>query len=152
MLKELTDPLTIEIIIKLGLAIIFGGIIGYERQQSQKAAGFRTITLICMGATLYTIVGKTVAHPDALGRVIGQIVTGIGFLGAGTIMKLNAENTRHSIGGLTTAATIWFVAGVGVCIGLSLYLHALIGTVYAFLILEFSKYKHRINKIIKKKL
>jgi len=150
MLQEiLTDTSVLEVIAKLGLALILGGIIGYERQRSQKAAGLRTNILICMGSTLFALIASHFENQDSLARVIGQIVTGIGFLGAGTIMKLGDANTPKSIGGLTTAATIWFNAGVGVCVGIGLYMHAFVATIYAFIVLEFARWKEPLKKFFR---
>ncbi len=108
--------------VKVMSAIICGGLIGLEREIKNKPAGIKTNILICLGAALYTIisilipgdaatVGTTAMKGDP-GRIAAQIVSGIGFLGAGAIMQ-----SRASIHGLTTAATIWIVAAIGVCIG-----------------------------------
>ncbi|OWY24710.1 MgtC/SapB family protein [Sphingobacteriales bacterium UPWRP_1] len=100
-----------EDIIKLGAAIVAGAIIGTEREYRNKTAGFRTITLICFASCLFTILSLKIgsSSPD---RIAANIVTGIGFLGAGAIFK---EENR--IGGLTTAATIWVSAAIGMCLG-----------------------------------
>ena len=99
--------------IKLGLALLVGGIIGLEREYQYKAAGFRTIILITLGSTLYTLFSISMAGTtDSPTRIASNIVTGIGFLGAGTILR---EGGR--IGGLTTAATIWLAAALGMGIG-----------------------------------
>ncbi len=105
------------ILIRSGAAIVCGGIIGIERERRGKAAGFRTNTLICLGSAIYVFasdllflrMGITNTDPT---RIAAQIVTGIGFLGAGTIIQ-----SRGTVTGLTTAATIWVVAGIGVLIG-----------------------------------
>lgn len=96
-------------ILKLFLAILLGGAIGLERELHHKAAGFRTITLICMGAALFTILSIRI---EGAGRIAANIVTGIGFLGAGVILH---ETNR--IKGLTTAAAIWLSAGLGMGVG-----------------------------------
>ena len=98
--------------IKLGVAVLAGGVIGLEREYQYKAAGFRTIILITVGSTLYTIFSVTLGGPSEYTRVASNIVTGIGFLGAGTILR-----ERGRIGGLTTAATIWLAAALGMGIG-----------------------------------
>ena len=105
--------------IKVLSAIICGGLIGLEREIKNKPAGIKTNILICLGAALYTIVSILIPGDASAGgfrgdpgRVAAQIVSGIGFLGAGAIMQ-----SRASIHGLTTAATIWIVAAIGVCIG-----------------------------------
>ncbi len=126
----------IEGILKVLLAILAGGAIGLERELHHKAAGFRTITLICMGASLFTILSYLV---DNTGRIASTIVTGIGFLGAGVIMH---ENNR--VTGLTTAATIWLSAAIGMGFGAGAYLLSIAATVIAlivmrlFLLLEIS--------------
>lgn len=103
---------------KVIMAIICGGLIGLERELKNKSAGIKTNILICLGATLYTtmsiLIPQTfgdISRADP-GRVAAQVVSGIGFIGAGAIMQ-----SRVSVVGLTTAATIWVVAAIGVCIG-----------------------------------
>ncbi|MGH7444217.1 MAG: MgtC/SapB family protein [Longimicrobiales bacterium] len=109
---------------RLFLAALLGALIGFEREASGKPAGFRTNLLICLGAALITEVSFDVARDVTLpsgfradpGRIAAQIVTGVGFLGAGTIMQ-----ARGSVIGLTTAATMWVVAGIGMAIGAGAY-------------------------------
>ncbi len=102
----------IENFIKLGLAILVGGVIGAEREFQDKAAGFRTIILITVGAALFTIFSISLDPGNSRTRIAANIVTGIGFLGAGTIIR---EGGR--IAGLTTAATIWLSSALGMGIG-----------------------------------
>ena len=99
---------------KLCIAVLLGGVIGLEREIVGKPAGLRTNILIAVGSTLITIMSvRFAAHSDAdPGRVAAQIITGVGFLGAGSILQ-----SRASVIGLTTAATIWAVAGIGIAIG-----------------------------------
>ena len=104
-------------LIRGGFAILCGGIIGIERERKGKPAGFRTNTLICFGSALYMLVSefilKYIGIPSAdPTRIAAQVVTGIGFLGAGTIIQ-----SRGTITGLTSAATIWVVAGIGLIVG-----------------------------------
>lgn len=106
------DTLFIENMIKLGMAVVVGGLIGAEREYQDKAAGFRTIILITVGSTLYTIFSISMDPGFTRTRIAANIVTGIGFLGAGAIIR---EHGR--IGGLTTAATIWLSAAMGLGIG-----------------------------------
>lgn len=101
-----------ENLIKLGIAILVGGIIGAEREFRDKAAGFRTLILITVGSTLFTIFSASMDPGFTRTRIAANIVTGIGFLGAGAIIR---EHGR--IGGLTTAATIWLSAALGMGIG-----------------------------------
>jgi putative Mg2+ transporter-C (MgtC) family protein len=121
-----------EMWIKLALAIVCGAAIGIEREFHDKPAGLRTNMLICVGSTLITMVSLHVALSYAErqvniadpGRIAAQIVSGIGFLGAGTIIQ-----ARGSVHGLTTAATMWVLAGVGLAIGSGAYAPALATTV-----------------------
>ena len=101
-----------ENIIKVGMAVLIGGLIGAEREFRDKAAGFRTIILITVGSALFTIFSASMDPGFTRTRVAANIVTGIGFLGAGAIVR---EHGR--IGGLTTAATIWLSAALGMGIG-----------------------------------
>src|ERR1700733_13372072 len=105
-------------LIKVALSVLCGGVLGIERQYKNKTAGFRTIILICLGSTLYTLV----AQRTGVGVNI-NIVTGIGFIGAGVIFKDNV-----SVNGLTTAAVIWVSAAIGMAIGTNNYLLAIIST------------------------
>jgi putative Mg2+ transporter-C (MgtC) family protein len=123
MLDQLVDIFKLELMLQLGLASLLGGAIGLERELGGKPAGLRTNILICLGSVLYThlsvaMVGGT-ADPT---RVAGQIVTGVGFIGAGTIL-----HARGAVVGLTSAATIWVVAAIGVALGSGFYLEG-VGT------------------------
>ncbi len=122
----------LDTVLRLGLASALGGLIGLDRETSGKPAGFRTNILICVGAALLTElsidiadrwvgVHGTVSDPE---RIAAQIVSGIGFLGAGTILQ-----SRHGVRGLTTAATIWVVAAIGMAVGGGAYALAIIATV-----------------------
>ncbi len=112
--------------LRLVIATLLGGLIGLQRELSGKPAGLRTNLLICLGAALITQI--SLALPAALGagdpaRIAAQIVSGIGFLGAGTIMR-----SRHAVHGLTSAATIWVVAAVGLAVGAGFERQAAMGT------------------------
>jgi len=119
-------------IIRIILAIVFGGAIGLERQISGKAAGLRTNILICFGAAVFTIVSRRMAEgtSDSVTRIAAQIVTGIGFLGAGAIIR-----DRAGVHGMTSAATIWLVASIGVACGAGLYELAVLSTFLALVVL-----------------
>ncbi|MEW5830846.1 MAG: MgtC/SapB family protein [Chloroflexota bacterium] len=104
-------------LLQLGLAVLVGGLIGAEREFRDKAAGFRTIIFITLGATLFTIISLQIGIESNPTRIAANIVTGIGFLGAGAIMR---DGTK--VGGLTTAATIWLAAALGMGIGAGKYL------------------------------
>ena len=117
-----------EDIIKIFAAMVAGSIIGAEREYKSKNAGFRTITLITIGATLFTILSKEIAGGMDF-HVVGNIVVGVGFLGAGAIFK-----DGSNVSGLTTAATIWISAAIGMAIGAGAYTLAFI-TLIAILII-----------------
>jgi putative Mg2+ transporter-C (MgtC) family protein len=106
------DNILIENLIKLGMAVLVGGIIGAEREFQDKAAGFRTIILITVGSTLFTIFSISMDPGFTRTRIAANIVTGIGFLGAGAIIHDGGR-----VAGLTTAATIWLSAALGMGIG-----------------------------------
>lgn len=122
------DTLTTDLI-KLGVAILVGGIIGAEREFRDKAAGFRTLILITVGSTLFTVFSLRMDPGFTQTRIAANIVTGIGFLGAGAIIR---EHGR--IGGLTTAATIWLSAALGMGIGAGELSFVLIST-FAILVI-----------------
>jgi len=106
------DAILVENILKLGMAVLVGGLVGAEREYQDKAAGFRTIILITVGSTLFTIFSLSMDPGFTQTRIAANIVTGIGFLGAGAIIREHGK-----IGGLTTAATIWLAAALGMGIG-----------------------------------
>lgn len=117
--------------LRLLAAMLAGGIIGLERQRSNKSAGIRTNTLVAIGSCMYVLV--SVSLYDESGndpsRIISQIITGIGFLGAGVILQ-----HKGSIRGLTTAATVWCSAGLGVLAGLGMYWELAICTAAIWLV------------------
>jgi len=128
---------------KLFIAAILGGIIGWERHKRGRPAGLRTHLLVCIGVTLMMLVSEHIfvkyqghGHNSVLridpARIAAQVVTGIGFLGAGTIMR-----SRASIRGLTTAASLWVVAGIGLAVGSGFILPAIFTTVIAMMILYY---------------
>jgi len=117
---------------KVLLSALLGAIIGLEREWSGKSAGFRTVILVNIGATLFTIISNAMAEPGTSGgdRVASNIVTGIGFLGAGLIFKSDT-NVR----GLTTAATVWASAAIGMAVGIGAYEVAIMSTVLVWSVL-----------------
>lgn len=119
-------------LLKLLLALILGGIIGWERQAHEKPAGFRTNVLICIGSALFTILSVKIGNLQGSdpSRIASQIVTGIGFLGAGAIIRHG-----EAVLGLTTAATIWLVASVGVGVGAGYYGLSSVGALLALCVL-----------------
>lgn len=118
-----------ELLFKVFLVIVVGGIIGAEREFRSKSAGFRTMILICLGSFLYTTFSVAIGDISA-GRIASNIVTGIGFLGAGVIYKSN-----NRVNGITTAATIWAVAALGMGIALEQYKLVAISTAIILLAL-----------------
>jgi putative Mg2+ transporter-C (MgtC) family protein len=123
----------LECILKLAASVVCGSALGFERQRHQRPAGLRTHILVCLGSTLIMMVsiyifqlfkGETSVDP---GRIASYVVSGIGFLGAGTIIQ-----ARGGIKGLTTAASLWIVAGVGLAVGCGLYYPAFITTFIAY--------------------
>src|SRR5688572_15449010 len=124
---------TVRVIVRLIAALLAGGIIGFQRESSGKAAGLRTHILVCMGTVLFVLAARGFdMQQDAMSRVVQGLATGIGFLGAGAILKL--ESSRR-IQGLTTAAGIWMTAALGVAIGLGQLGTAVIGTAFAWVVL-----------------
>ncbi len=128
-------------IFKILLSLLLGGLLGFERQYRAKAAGFRTIIIICIGTTLFTLLSTRFGWGDP-SRLAAGIVTGIGFLGAGAIIRYD-----KFISGLTTAATIWFTAALGISIGLGYYL---LSTFTAFIVLIVLGLLPIFEKIIEK--
>ncbi len=117
-------------VIKLLLALLVGGFIGAEREFRDKAAGFRTIILICVGATLFTIFSIKIGGADDPVRIAANIVSGIGFLGAGAILR-----GEERVAGLTTASTIWLTAALGIGIGGEYYLFSSAAAVVILIVL-----------------
>lgn len=116
------DTLRLDLLSRLLLATVLGGLIGFERELAGKPAGLRTNILICVGAALLMDVSQAVAAGSATadpGRIAAQVVSGIGFIGAGTILV-----ERGSVVGLTTAATLWVVAAIGLAVGSHAYVEA----------------------------
>lgn len=134
-----------EVIFKLALAGILGGLIGLERESLSRPAGLRTYTLVCVGSALAMIVSIDIylqyyqtVNADP-GRIAAQVVSGIGFLGAGTIMREGS-----TVQGLTTAAGLWVVACIGLAVGAGLYWPAVVTTILIlFVLIYFIKFEHR---------
>ena len=121
----------VTMLLRLLLSAVLGGVIGFERERAKKPAGLRTHILICLGACLFTVVSIYGFGGD-IARVAAGVVTGIGFIGAGAIIRGGREGI---IAGLTTAATIWSVAGIGLAAGAGLYLVAVVATLLILLVL-----------------
>ena len=142
-----------DIIIRIVLAILVGGFIGYEREMRNRPAGFITHTLVCVGACVVSLIQIQMIHDTMqlieenpvlanalkadIGRVVAQVITGVGFLGAGTIVF-----DKGSVKGLTTATTIWVVACIGLAIGLGYYQIVIISTTgIGFVVIGLKKFE-----------
>ena len=139
-----------DIVLRIILATVLSSIVGIEREFHHKPAGLRTNVMVGLGSCLFTLVSIRAADifPDLKAidptRIAAQIVTGIGFLGAGTILF---EKDRSTVVGLTTAATLWVVAAVGTAIGMGLYVEAIVGTLMVFFtFLVLSKVVNEVRK------
>lgn len=126
-----------QVLIRLLAATLLGAVIGIQRQRAGKPAGLRTHMLVTVGTAVFVLACSGVGMSlDALSRVIQGVVTGIGFIGAGSILKLDRE---RNIQGLTTAAGVWMTAAVGVAVGLGSLGVALLSTLFTLIILSFAK-------------
>lgn len=136
----------IDIILRLLGAAVLGGLIGYEREQKQRPAGFRTHILVCIGAALVMITSEYMLNEFASSidpaRMGAQVISGIGFLGAGTIIR-----DKFKVKGLTTAASLWAVACIGLAVGMGYYYLASIAFIIIFITLRFlSRLEKRAGK------
>lgn len=125
-------------VIKLMLAVVVGGLIGLEREYSSKAAGFRSIVLICIGSTLFTVISQHLGGTANGDRIAANIITGIGFIGAGVVFKDGV-----SITGITTASSIWATAALGMAIGGGHYILAFEGLVLVIIVLSLFEFLER---------
>jgi putative Mg2+ transporter-C (MgtC) family protein len=128
----MSDATTVTM--RLVIAALLGGLLGYEREQSGKAAGLRTHMLVALGAALFVLVPQQsgMSNED-MSRVIQGVITGMGFLGAGAILKMTSEET---IKGLTTAAGLWVTAAIGIAVGLGREASAVLSAVLVVIILH----------------
>jgi putative Mg2+ transporter-C (MgtC) family protein len=135
----------LEFLIDIGITLLAGFLIGAERESRGKPAGISTHCLVIGGTMIFTYISAQV-DPNSTSRIAAQVVSGIGFLGAGMILK--SESTEK-ITNLTTAAAVWFAASIGMAIGFNLYFMALVGTAFAVLvprIPHISKLKESIDR------
>jgi putative Mg2+ transporter-C (MgtC) family protein len=146
---DLNAAFRLDLLAKLALAVVLGGAIGLEREVKAKPAGLRTNILICIGAVLITDVSIRIGLVDGglrvgdPARLAAQIVSGIGFLGAGTIMQGGGMVT-----GLTSAATIWVVAALGIAIGAGLYVEAAgAGALVMLVLASLGRFEHKIRRL-----
>jgi putative Mg2+ transporter-C (MgtC) family protein len=119
------SPAETDMIIKLVISVVLGGIIGLEREYNKSAAGIKTYAIVCMGSALFTMVSAVIDIKLAAG-----VITGIGFLGAATVFK-----SDNKVVGITTAALIWAIAAVGFTVGLGFYFTSIISTILLLVIL-----------------
>jgi len=134
---------TIALIFRILLSVILGAIVGFEREIEEKPAGIRTHILVCMGATLFTISSfylTPLSSGDAT-RIAAGIVTGIGFIGAGSIIA-----TKGHVKGLTTAASLWVVSGIGMMVGLGSYILSSASAIIVFIVLRLGEIEKKILK------
>jgi putative Mg2+ transporter-C (MgtC) family protein len=119
----------LEFALRLGICLVLGAAIGIERELRNKPAGISTNCFVMAGACLFTFVSQSI-DPNSPARIAAQVVSGVGFLGAGMILKSEAGTVKN----LTTAAAVWFAAAIGMVIGFGWYLIAVMGTVYAIIV------------------
>jgi putative Mg2+ transporter-C (MgtC) family protein len=130
----------IDVIVRLILALVASALVGAERERAGHAAGLRTHMLVCIGATIITLTSIDM-FPSFPATIAAGIVTGIGFLGAGTIFR-----DKNHVRGLTTAASIWSVAGVGIAFGTGAYFIASSATIAILITLELWRIENKIRK------
>lgn len=127
------------IVSKLIVSFFLGAFIGFDRERHGRDAGIRTYAAVCIGATLFTaITSHLVNNPADTSRVIANIITGVGFLGAGIIYRNSSAGTSH---GLTTAATVWCTSAVGVAVGLDMYIIAIVAALALYFLLSLHHQK-----------
>src|SRR6185369_14226430 len=131
--------MTNEMLVRFLLAALWGGIVGLEREYRSKSAGFRTMIMISLGACFFTMMSMVIGEGDNRDRIASNIVTGIGFLGAGVIFR--GENR---VNGITTAASIWAVAAVGMGIGAGYYAASAFASIIIVFVLAILPYVERI--------
>lgn len=129
----------VELIARIFISVILGALIGFEREITHKPAGLRTHIFVCMGACLFTISSFYLLPEDSIGsfdttRIAAGIVAGISFIGAGSIIA-----SKGDVRGLTTAASLWVVASIGLMVGLGNYILPVIATIIAFLVLRLGR-------------
>ena len=136
----------LDVFFRLGAAVLVGAVIGFDREVRDKPAGLRTLTLVSLGSAVFTITALYSGAVDSTSRVIQGIVTGVGFLGAGTIIR---GKTEESVRGLTTAASVWLAAAIGVACGLAYWPLVLLASVFGLLVLMLEGLEERIKAALK---
>lgn len=132
----------LAIVAQLFVALFLGTVIGFEREKHGNAAGIRTYATITLGAALFMLVGIHSTDVTAAGRIVANIVTGVGFLGAGIIYKDNAKGLTH---GLTSASSVWATAAVGVAVAYNMYLIAVAATAAIYFLLALHHFRWYIH-------
>ncbi len=122
----------LDVFLRLGAAVLAGALIGFDREVRNKPAGLRTMALVALGSAVFVVAAAGAVDAASTSRVIQGVITGVGFLGAGSIIR---GQTEQSVRGLTTAASIWLAAAVGVACGLALWPLVLISCSLGLLIL-----------------
>jgi putative Mg2+ transporter-C (MgtC) family protein len=131
--SDLSGPQAVRLAIRLTVAAVLGGAVGWDRERHGKAAGFRTHILVAVGSAAFVAVPQqSGASPEAVSRILQGLIAGIGFLGAGCILKSTNE---EQVKGLTTAASIWLTAAVGIAAGMGRELSAVIIGLFGFFVL-----------------
>ncbi len=135
----------VEIVIRILMAVLLSGIVGYEREKSRKPAGLRTHIFVAMGACLFTIASfyllpSSIAGSYDATRIAAGVVAGISFIGAGSIIALKGD-----VKGLTTAASLWVVSAIGLILGLGNYVLPILATIIAFIVLRLDKIERKIE-------
>jgi putative Mg2+ transporter-C (MgtC) family protein len=127
-------PYQLGVLAKMVAAVIFGGVVGWQREARDRPAGLRTHVLVCVGSTVYTLASLHFSGPGSdPGRVAANVATGMGFLGAGTIIRHG-----NMVRGLTTAASLWAVAAIGICVGIGGVLYWVAGIATLVVLLTLS--------------
>lgn len=136
-------------LVHLAISALLGGFIGYDRERDGNQAGIRTYAAVCLGSTIFTLISTHITiDPGSSARIIANIVTGIGFLGAGIIYR---SNEKPGVQGLTTAATVWATAGVGVAVALDMFVVAVSSSLFLYFLLSlhhrkwYVKWKNKIR-------
>lgn len=137
----LLAPLSLQqLLLRLGVALLVGGVIGIDRELKDKPAGLRTNMLVSLGSALFVMIPIQLAiaqeHIEAFSRVLQGIITGVGFVGGGVILRDSSGGVNTKVEGLTTAAAVWIVAALGVAVGCGLWQLGLVGALFSLLTLR----------------
>jgi putative Mg2+ transporter-C (MgtC) family protein len=136
-------PSELELIVRVLIAALLGAALGFEREVNQKTAGLRTHTLVAAGAALFTIAGAYAFEGGDPTRIAAQVVTGIGFIGAGGMIR-----TGFTVSGITTAATLWFAAALGMAAGFGMHLIAAVALGIALVVMVgFAPVRRRVHRV-----